>query len=171
MKRGHLIAGFVGMVVCAIMIQGAAAGTLERSIEPADHSTFRVTLTIPGDTVAGITEILPDGMEILQVSLPPHQYHVNGTTLSLAVIGEREITYLVRGSGDPTGSIRGTWTDYLSGEVGSVAEHGDEMRGPELPPAVPLASGTPKASPSLLLSGTAFAIACVVMVRARRRDE
>lgn len=173
MKGGHLIGGITLVVLCALLVQGAAAGAVERSIEPAGISTYRVVLALPGETVAGITEILPPGMEVREVSLPAGQYRINGTTLFLAVIGEREITYFLQGPENPAGALRGTWTDYLSGHGGTVGGDMDGTQGPGIPPAGPVTAGTPRAGPSLFLflAGTGIAMACAARCRARGRDE
>lgn len=173
MKRGHLIAAIISMIACALLVQGAVAGFVERSIEPAGDSTYRVVLTIDGDTVAGIIESLPPGTVITDVSLPADQYRLDGTTISLAVIGETRVTYLVHGPVDPTGAIRGKWTDFLVGGEGTVAEEGDGTQGAGVPPAVPVTAATPKAGPcfSVLLAGTGLAFAGAVFCRAGGRDE
>jgi hypothetical protein len=169
MKRGHLITGIVSFFLCAMLVQGAAAGIVERSIEPAEPTTSRVVLTLPAETVARIVEVLPPGTEVSEVSLPPDQYRVEGTTLFLAVIGEREVSYLMHGPPDSAGAIRGTWTDYLSGEEGTVGVHGDGMQGAEVSPAVPLTAVTPKAGPPLPLLLAMAGVAFVGAARCRLR--
>ena len=173
MKRGRLVTGIIPLIICAMLVQAAAAGIVERSIEPSEHSTYRVVLTLPGETVAGIIEVLPSGMEVREVSLPPDQYRVDGATLFLAVIGEREITYLVHGQEDPAGVITGTWTDYLSGNEGTVGGESDGTQGQGVPPALPVSAGTPKAGASalLLLGGAGLAFIGVAICRALWRDE
>lgn len=173
MKRGRLITGIIPMIICAMLVQGVAAGIVERSIEPSEPSSYRVVLTLHGETVAGIIEVLPSGMEVREVSLPPDQYRVDGTTLFLAVIGEREITYLVHGQENPAGAITGTWTDYLSGEEGTVGGESDGTQGQGVPPAVPVTAGTLKAgvSPLLFLGWAGLAFIGVARCRARWRNE
>ncbi|OPY43470.1 MAG: hypothetical protein A4E40_00133 [Methanoregulaceae archaeon PtaU1.Bin059] len=169
MMRGHLIAGTILLLLFAVVVQGAFAGVVERSVEPAEQSTYRVVLTIAGERVAGITEVLPPGTEVREVSLPAGQYRVDGTTLFLAVIGEPEITYVVRAPEDPTGAIRGTWTDFVLDEGGTVAGHADGTESPQVPSAAPLTAGTPKAAPSLLLllAGTMAGMACAARCRGK----
>jgi len=116
MKRGHLIAGIASILILILVVQCVAAGSIERSVIPAGNSTYRVILQLPQGTVAGITETFPAGMIVHDISLNPGQYQVNGTTLTLAVIGESEVSYLV--SMEPGGSseISGTSLDMLTGE-------------------------------------------------------
>lgn len=116
MKRGHLIAGITCITILILVIQGAAAGSIERSVIPAGNSTYRVVLHLPQGTVAGITETFPAGMVVRDISLNPGQYQVNGTTLAMAVIGESEVSYLVSMQPGDSGEISGTSLDMLTGE-------------------------------------------------------
>lgn len=117
MKRGHLIAGIACITILILVVQGAtAAGPIERSVIPAGNSTYRVVLQLPQGTVAGITETFPAGMVVSDISLNPGQYHVNGTTLTLAVISESEVSYLVSIKPGDSGEISGTSLDMLTGE-------------------------------------------------------
>jgi hypothetical protein len=98
------------------MVQGVAAGSIERSVIPAGNSTYRIVFQLPQGTVAGITENFPAGMAVSDISLNPGQYQVNGTTLAMAVIGESEVSYLVSTQPGDSGEISGTFLDMLTGE-------------------------------------------------------
>lgn len=120
MKKGHLIAGIACILILILVVQGATAGLIERSVIPAGNSTYRVLLQIPEETVTGITETISGGMDYGEISLSPGQYQINGTTLSLAVIGEREVSYLLTTKPGEPGEISGTYKDMLAGEEGNL---------------------------------------------------
>jgi len=120
MKRGHLIAGIACLTLLFLLVQGAMASPIERSVIPAGNSTYRVVLTMPEGTVAGITETLPEGITVSDVSLPSGQYQTNGTTLTLAVIEEQEVSYLITLNPGVKGEILGTSLSMLTGEKSSL---------------------------------------------------
>lgn len=120
MERGHLIAGTACLILLILVIQGTIAGSIDRSVVQVNDTTYRVMLQIPGETVAGITETLSGGMECTGVSLATGQYQIDGTTLSMAIIGEPEVSYLVRVKPGEAGEIRGTYRDMLTGEEGTL---------------------------------------------------
>lgn len=118
MEHGPLTAGAACLLLLVLVAQASAvAGAPERSVVPAGDSTYRVTLLFPEGTVTGITEIIPGGMSVREISLPPEQYQVDGTTLILALIGEPEVSYLVIVKPGEPGEITGTYQDMLTGEV------------------------------------------------------
>jgi len=162
MKRGHLIAGIACLAVLVLTAQGAEAVSVERSVFHAGNSTYRVVLSISGETVSGITESLTPDMTVGDVSLPPEQFQVNGQALSLALISEREVTYMVKASRYPAGNISGTWVDLLSGEQGIVSEGDDGVPGRVDPPTTPAATGTPRAGLSFFSLMAALSLATVI---------
>lgn len=120
MKQGCFTAGTACLLILLIVVQGSAAGILERSVIPAGDSTYTIILRIPENTVAGITETISGGMNYGEISLPAEQYRIEGTTLSLAVIGEREVSYLITGKPGMTAEITGTFQDMNTGEKGNL---------------------------------------------------
>lgn len=122
MERGHLIAGLVCIIFLILFVQGSEAGTIDRFVEKTGDSTYRITLQFPEESVTGVTEIVSRGMEIQNVSLPAGQYQVDGTTLSLAVIRERDVSYTLQGSPGESGEIIGTYQDMITGEKGNLPD-------------------------------------------------
>mgnify|MGYP007083302435 CR=1 FL=1 len=120
MKQGHLFAGIACMIVLILLVQCATAGFIERSVVPAGNSTYRVILKIPEGTVAGITETLPTEMVGCEVSLPPGQYKIDGNTVTLVIIDEREASYLVTMEPGASGVITGSVLDFLTGEKSTL---------------------------------------------------
>lgn len=120
MERGHLIGGVACLMLVILVVQGAVAGSMERTVVKMNESTYRVTFQIPGETVAGITDVVSGGILIGDVSLPPDQFRIEGTTLSLAVIGEREVSYLVTLTPGEPGEITGTFKDMMTGQEGNL---------------------------------------------------
>ena len=127
MKRGHLIAGIACITILILVVQCVAAGSIERSVIPAGNFTYRVILQLPQGTVAGIIETFPAGMVVRDISLNPGQYQVNGTTLTMAVIGESEVSYLVSMQPGDLGEITGTSLDMITGERSALP--GAQMTG------------------------------------------
>lgn len=121
MRRGHLIGGLASFVILILIVPSIAALPIERSVVPAEDSTYRVILRMPGVTVAGVTEVISEGVEFIEVFLPPEQYHISERTLSMAVIGEEEVSYLVSVKPGHAGEISGEWHDMLTGKNGTLA--------------------------------------------------
>lgn len=122
MERGHLTTGITFAFILILMVQCATAGLIERSVEPAGNSTYRVILSMPGETVAGITETVSGGTDFREVTLPPGQYRIDRTTLSLAVIGDREVSYLITVKPGEQGVISGTYINMVTGEEGTLPD-------------------------------------------------
>ncbi len=120
MERGHLTAGTASLLILILLAQVSAAGVYERAIIPEGDSTYRVSLQFPEGTVSGITETVLSGMTYKEISLPPEQYRIEGTTLFLAIIQEREVSYLVTGKPGMTAEITGTYQDIITGEKGNL---------------------------------------------------
>lgn len=120
MERGHLTAGTVCLLILILVVQASATGVYERAIIPEGDSTYRVSLQFPEGTVSGITETASSGMSYKEISLPPEQYRIEGTTLFLAIIGEREVSYLVTGKPGTPAEITGTYHDMNTGEQGNL---------------------------------------------------
>ncbi len=122
MERGHCIAGLACTILLILIVQVSVAGTIDRVVEKTGDSTYRITLQFPEESVTGVTEIVSTGMEIRNVSLPAGQYQVDGTILSLAVIGERDVSYILQGSPGESGEITGTYQDMITGMKGALPD-------------------------------------------------
>ena len=120
MERGHLAAGTVCLLILILVAQASAAGVHERAITPEGNSTYRVSHQFPEGTVSGITETVSGGMSYKEISLPPEQYQIEGTTLFLAIIREREVSYIVTGKPGTPAEITGTFQDMNTGERGNL---------------------------------------------------
>jgi len=120
MKRGHLAAEVACILILILLAQASAASVYERAIIPQGDSTYRVSLQFPEGTISGITETISSGMTCKEISLPPEQYRIEGTTLFLAIIEEREVSYLVTGKPGMTAEITGTYQNMITGEKGNL---------------------------------------------------
>lgn len=120
MERGHCIAGLACIIILILVVQGSAAGSIDRAVVKTGDSTYRITLQFPEGTVTGVTETVSGGMDIQEVSLPDEQYQIDGTTLFLAVIGDSNVSYIVTTMPGEPGEISGTCQDMLTGVKGTI---------------------------------------------------
>lgn len=120
MKRGHLATGIACILILVLVVHGAAAGVVDRSVNPVGNSTYQVILRMPAESVIGINETISGGMSYGEISLSPDSYTIEGTMLSLAVIGEREVSYFVTLKPGDSGEISGTYKDMLSEDEGNL---------------------------------------------------
>lgn len=120
MERRRLISKVACLMLLILVIQGAVAGSVERSVVRMNDTTYRITLQFPGETITGINDRVSGGIQIGEVSLPVDQYRIEGTTLSLAVIKEREASYLVTLKAGEPAEISGTYKDMLTGKEGNL---------------------------------------------------
>lgn len=120
MERGHLATGIACILILVLVVHGAVAGVVDRSVNPVGNSTYQVILRMPEESVIGITETISGGMRYGEISLSPDSYTIDGTILSLAVIGERDVSYFVTMESGDSGEISGTYKDMLSEEEGNL---------------------------------------------------
>lgn len=118
-------AACVALLASLLVVPEAMAASVERTVIPGENATYTVVLHLPNEVVAGISESIPAGYEVGEVSVPPGQFRVDGNILYIAVFEEGNVSYLLRGKGNPEKAIRGSWTDIATGESGSIFAQGE----------------------------------------------
>ncbi|MEM2124357.1 MAG: hypothetical protein QXL43_03365 [Methanolinea sp.] len=146
-------------VVFLLFVPQACALTVERTVADEGNATYRVTLTLSDETVAGIAEFLPDGCEVLGVSLPPDQYRERGKTLFLVALVERNVTYVLAAAENPERALSGSWTDFETGKTGSIVPAGSVQPRDTPAPGEGDRDSTRKSGPAPVVSLAAAACA------------
>lgn len=118
-------AACIALLASLLFVPETMAASVERTVIPGENATYTVILHLPDGVVAGISESIPRGYEVGEVSVPSGQFHVDGNTLYIAVLGEGNVSYLLRGGGNPEKAIRGSWADIETGESGSISAQGE----------------------------------------------
>jgi|GEM_PF-1293045 len=124
MNRWYQVA-CVALLASLLVVPEAMAASVERTVIPVENTTYRVILHLPDEMVAGISESIPAGYEVGDISVPPGQFRIDGNTLYIAILGERNVSYLLKGQENPEKAIRGSWTDIATGERGGISAPGE----------------------------------------------
>jgi len=103
----------------------AEESTVTRSLStstPTGNSIFNITLQISNMQVGGIVETIPDGFSYVSTTHPEAQVEQSGQNLVFSVIGETELSYLVRAPSSGSGTFTGEWDNTLTGTNGQISD-------------------------------------------------
>ena len=142
MQQGTLV---FALFIIALAVAPVCGAEISRAVVRGENNTSVVTLTVTGGSVLGVTETLPAGSAVISCSLPPEQCRVSAGSIHLAVIGEKEVSYVIQGADGGPGT--GTWTDLSDGSQGTVLGAGQSqpLPGERAPPVTPAATQAPGA--------------------------
>jgi hypothetical protein len=148
---------FSALFIIFILTAPVSGAEIQRIVVKGDDNTSDVRLTITDGPLLGITETLPAGSNITSCSLPFEQYRISAGSLHLAVIGESEVAYTLRGG--ETDPISGTWTDFSDGSKGTILGEGQSLP-PPTHSATPTIPATTKAAGAGMIP--AFSALCLI---------
>jgi hypothetical protein len=170
MNRWYQVGG-ITLLASLLVFSQVAAYSVERTVISGEDGMYRVILDMPGGTVAGISESIPAGYRFAEVLLPPGQYRIDGDTLYIAVMGERNVTYLVEGKENPERAIRGVWRDIVTGENGTVHAAGETGSIPGSAPEKRDSTDAGKTGPAPIVTciGAAVALLAAGKIACRRQ--